>query len=111
VKVRYDLHVLKIDIPGLNNAMALRIKNAIEIRLMVAPLEYGDYLHGTLKGFRKYRVGDHRIVYKVIKNEIFVLAIGKRKDDEVYQLATKRSRHVIMEKPARYKALKRRRTT
>jgi mRNA interferase RelE/StbE len=107
MKVRYARHVLEIDIPSLNKEMALRIKNAIEKRLMVAPLEYGDYLHGTLKGNRKYRVGDHRIVYRVIGNDIYILAIGKRKDDEVYQVAAKRSRTQIMEKSARYKLLNR----
>ncbi len=106
MKVRYDLHVLEVDIPALNKEMASRIKNAIEMRLMVAPLEYGDYLHGTLRGFRKYRVGDHRIVYRVIGKEIFVLAIGKRKDDAVYQIAAKRSRGRVMEKPVKYAGIK-----
>jgi len=41
------------------------IKNATERRLMVDPIKYGDPLRKTLKGYRKLRLGDYRIVYKI----------------------------------------------
>jgi mRNA interferase RelE/StbE len=37
-------------------------------------------LKGTLKGFRKLRIGDHRVVYKVEKKEIIILGIRHRRD-------------------------------
>lgn len=38
-----------------------------------------EKLEGT-RHLRKVRVGDHRIVYAVEKNEVFVLKVGDRKD-------------------------------
>jgi|GEM_PF-2666504 mRNA interferase RelE/StbE len=97
--IKYHPKVLDEDIPSLDKAIAIRIKNAIEKRLMTEPLKYGDYLHGSLKGYRKYRVDDHRIVYRIAGNEIHILVIGKRKDDEVYGIANRRNHNQVMEKP------------
>ncbi len=65
--------------------MQRRIKESIEKRLMTQPEQYGIPLRKTLKGFWKLRVGDYRIVYKIVKEEIHVLAIAHRK--KVYQQA------------------------
>ena len=66
--------------------MAIRIENAIKKRLIINPIKYGFYLHGSLKGYRKLRVGDWRVIYRVINDkEIRIIAIGNRKD--VYKFA------------------------
>jgi mRNA interferase RelE/StbE len=85
VKIRYHPKVKSEDIPRLSPNISKRIENAIEERLMANPIKYGLYLHGSLKGYRKLRVGDWRIIYRVMHNEIRILAIGNRKD--VYQSA------------------------
>ena len=85
MKIRYHPKVKSEDIPGLSPNISKRIENAIEDRLMDNPIKYGLYLHGSLKGYRKLRVGDWRIIYRVMHNEIRILAIGNRKD--VYQSA------------------------
>lgn len=40
----------------------------------------GKKLTGDLTGEFSYRVGDYRIIYTIEKDEIFVEAIGHRKD-------------------------------
>jgi len=85
VKVRYHPKVKSEDIPRLDSYIAIRIENAIRKRLMVNPIKYGYYLRGSLKGYRKLRVGDWRIIYRIIDKEIRIIAIGNRKD--VYKFA------------------------
>ena len=52
---------------------------------MVNPIKYGDPLRKTLKGYRKVRVGDYRIVYKIEGEYISILGIRHRK--EIYKKA------------------------
>ena len=52
---------------------------------MINPIKYGFYLRGTLSGYRKLRVGDWRIIYRIVDKEIRIIAIGNRK--EVYKFA------------------------
>ena len=87
--VRYHPEVKDVDIPLLNATMKKRIKRAIEERLMTAPGQYGEPLRKSLKGYWKLRVGDHRVVFKVVKNEVWVLGIINRKD--VYDRILKRA--------------------
>ena len=65
-----------------------RIKSAIETRLAQAPHRYGKPLRKTLKGYWKLRVGDYRVVYKVVDKEIWILGIIHRK--KVYEKISKR---------------------
>lgn len=77
--VRYHPDVRDKDIPKIDKAMRQRIKSAIELRLMTEPEKYGEPLRRTLKGYRKLRVGDYRIVYKIENQYIFILGIAHRK--------------------------------
>jgi mRNA interferase RelE/StbE len=86
--VFYHPEVRSRDIPKLNGDVRLRIKKAIETRLMVAPQEYAEPLRKTLKGYWKLRVGDYRVVFKIDQEEILILGICHRK--EVYPLMEKR---------------------
>ncbi|MBU4509803.1 type II toxin-antitoxin system mRNA interferase toxin, RelE/StbE family [bacterium] len=86
MKINYHPRVKSDDIPRLSSNIAVRIENAIRRRLMVNPIKYGFYLRGTLNGYRKLRVGDWRVIYRVVDDkEIRILAIGNRKD--VYKFA------------------------
>ncbi len=71
----YHPKVKTDDIPRLNNEIARRIKTAIEQKLIVNPLKYGFYLHGSLHGYKKLRVGAWRIVYRIACNSIRIIAI------------------------------------
>ncbi len=60
--------------------MRVRIQRAIEVRLLVDPLGFGLPLRKSLRGYRKLRVGDYRIIYSITGNNVEILKIGHRKD-------------------------------
>jgi len=78
--LRYHPDVKKIDIPKINENLRLRIKKAIEERLQTAPHQYGEPLKKTLKGYWKLRVGDYRVVFKIVETEVWILGVIHRKD-------------------------------
>jgi mRNA interferase RelE/StbE len=71
---------LKEDLNKLDEFSRSRIRKAIESRLLTDPIKYGQLLKGPLKGFRKLRIGDYRVVYKIVKKEIIILGIRHRRD-------------------------------
>ena len=78
-EIRYHPYVKDVDLPLIDAKMQRRIKTAIETRLMTAPHHYGEPLRKTLKGYWKLRVGDYRIVFKIMDQEIYILGIIHRK--------------------------------
>jgi len=87
-QLRYHPDVKSVDIPLLDAKFRLRIKNAIESRLITAPHLYGEPLRKTLRGYWKLRVGDYRVVFKIVGKEVWVLGIIHRK--KVYKEIEKR---------------------
>lgn len=79
-ELRYHPDVKAVDIPLLNEKLKIRIKNAIETRLATAPHQYGEPLRKTLRGYWKLRVGDYRVVFKIVKNEVWIFGVIHRKD-------------------------------
>lgn len=87
--VQYHPDVKKEDIPAIPKNFLISIKTAIEERLMTDPLEYGEPLRKSLKGYRKLRVGNYRIIYFLRQKDVVILKIGHRKD--VYEKVSKRA--------------------
>ena len=81
-QIEYLDSVVKEDIPALPKRIKNTIKKAIEERLMIDPLGFGKPLRYSLKGHRRLRVSDYRIVYRIDaeKNTILIIAIKHRKD-------------------------------
>lgn len=86
--LRYSQEVKKIDLPKIDNSSRKRIKKAIEERLVARPEVFGRPLRMTLKGYWKLRVGDYRIIFKVINQTIRIYAIIHWK--KVYRQVLKR---------------------
>lgn len=84
----YHADVKTQDIPTRNRDVSRRIQRAIETRLTTEPQRHGEPLRRTLKGYWKLRVGDYRIVFKVVKREVWIFGIMNRRD--VYQRIEKR---------------------
>jgi len=78
-QIKYHKSV-KEDLNGIDNLSKIRIKRAIKTRLPVEPIKFGEPLKRNLKGFRKLKIGDYRIAYKVAEEEISILGIKHRKD-------------------------------
>jgi len=87
-QLRYHPDVKTIDIPLLDSRLRARIKNAIESGLTTGPHLYGEPLRKTLRGYWKLRVGDYRVVFKIVGEEVWILGIIHRK--KVYEEIKKR---------------------
>ena len=81
-EIKYHSAVSK-DIKKINSPDKIRIKKAIENKLVQNPEKYAEHLRGELKNYWKLRVGDYRVVFKVGSKELLVLAIAHRK--EIYK--------------------------
>jgi len=87
-ELRYHPDVKTIDIPQLDAKLKTRIRHAIETRLTTEPQLYGAPLRKTLHGYWKLRVGDYRVVFKIVGSEVWILGIIHRKT--VYDAIEKR---------------------
>ena len=79
-KILYQDIVVREHIPSLPKAFKASIKKAIETRLMVDPVLFGKPLQYSLKGHRRLRVGDYRIIYRIENMTVIIIAIKNRKD-------------------------------
>ncbi len=89
--MRYKLlyhPAIRDDLKKINEKLKKRIKKVLETRTATVPERYGEPLRKTLKGYWKMRVGDYRIVYRIVKQEIIILAIVHRKN--IYKVSDKR---------------------
>ncbi|WP_353269801.1 MULTISPECIES: type II toxin-antitoxin system RelE family toxin [unclassified Wolbachia] len=86
---RYKIKSLKSvterDLPNLPKTIRLRVQKAIKERLTVDPINLGEPLHHSLKGRRRLRVGDYRVVYRVDQSErtVVITEVGHR--DTIYK--------------------------
>ncbi len=87
--VVYHRLVVSDDIPKLSKEWKEKTRRAIEERLFTHPDLYGKPLRRSLKGYRKLRVGDWRIIFKIEKNTVKILIIQHR--SVVYAQAEKRT--------------------
>jgi mRNA interferase RelE/StbE len=84
----YHPDVRKRDIPAISRNLRERIAHAIDTRLTTHPERYGEPLRGTLKGYWKLRIGDYRVVFKVVRSEVWIFGIIHRR--EVYERIVRR---------------------
>lgn len=82
--VEYLEVVVKEDIPALPASARTLIKKAIEERLTVDPIGFGKPLRYSLKGHRRLRVSDYRIVYRIDASKKLVLIVAIKHRKNVY---------------------------
>ena len=80
-QIEYLDVVVQEDIPALATSARPLIKNAIEQRLTIDPIGFGKPLRYSLKGHRRLRVSDYRVVYRIeaSTNKVIIVAIKHRK--------------------------------
>ena len=74
------------DLMKLPKAEAIRILEHIEDELTRQPA-FHPVLKGRFAGLRKLRIGDYRVIYALLGNDILILRIGHRSNvykDDVY---------------------------
>lgn len=81
-EILYLPEVVKKQIPKLNLPIRNRIKKAIEKKLAINPIAFGKPLKYSLKGLRRLRVDDYRIIYKIDENhkKVIIVKIAHRKE-------------------------------
>ena len=79
--VRWDTEALN-DLAELGKAEAVRIVKKVESHLVKDPMNLGKPLSGNFSGFYSYRIGDYRVIYQIIRDELVieVIIVGHRKD-------------------------------
>lgn len=87
-EILYIDQVVNEDLPGILEPLKSEIRKAIESKLMTRPEVYSRPLRRSLKGYRKLKVGDYRIVLRIEDKVVKVFAIQHR--SVVYETAPKR---------------------
>jgi len=83
-RIEYLTSVVADDIPALPKSIKRQIRRAIETKLSTHPFELGKPLRYSLRGARRLRVGDYRVIYRIgPPNVALVVKIGHRR--EVYE--------------------------
>jgi mRNA interferase RelE/StbE len=70
------------DLKDLAKAETKKILDRIEKELSRKP-EANPTLKGQFAGLRKYRIGDYRVIYALLEDDVLILRIGHRR--EVYR--------------------------
>ena len=79
--IQYKRSVEK-DLSRLDKREARRVLGRIEKELSSHPDRYPT-LKGEFEGLRKMRMGDYRVIYAILGNDVLILRIGNRR--EVYR--------------------------
>jgi len=83
-QVEYLRSVVDNDVPALPKSAKRQIRRAIETKLATHPFELGKPLRYSLRGARRLRVGDYRVIYRIEPPDVvLVVRIGHRR--EVYE--------------------------
>jgi len=87
-EIHYHETVTPEDIPRLSASTKVRLKAAIEQKLIAHPETYGRPLRKSLKSYRKLRVGDYRVIFRIENQTVKIFLIQHR--SVVYKHAEKR---------------------
>ena len=88
--VVYHRLVVSLDIPKIPKKWKEKVRRSVETRLTSHPDLYGKPLRRSLKGYRKLRVGDYRVIFKIKGNMVTILLIQHR--SVVYKEINKRNK-------------------
>ena len=77
-KISFKSSVYK-DLKKIDKSKALQILDKIEKELSESPDSYPQ-LTGKFSGLRKFRIGDYRIIFSILKDTVLILRISHRKD-------------------------------
>lgn len=77
-KIVYHPEVVSKDIPKLSQDWQQKIPHSIESKLITKPEVFGKPLRRSLKNYRKLRVGDYRVIFRIDGKTVIVLVIQHR---------------------------------
>ena len=76
------LEQVRKDLKPISKSDKEKIRSAIESKLSSNPIEFGKPLQYSLKGLRRLRVGDYRVIFQIDQSNKIVLVtkIGHRRE-------------------------------
>jgi mRNA interferase RelE/StbE len=77
-KILYKKSVSR-DLKKLSKAEAGRVLDQID-RELTKKADSNPVLKGQFAGLRKFRIGDYRVIYSILGNDVLILRIGHRRD-------------------------------
>ena len=78
-QIIYEEAVIREDFPRLGESVRQRIIKEVGKKLSVAPNQFGRPLEDVLKGYRRLRVGDYRVIYRVDNTSVLVVMVIHRR--------------------------------
>ncbi len=78
-KILYKTSVSRDLKRPLKKAEAVRILNQID-REFPKKADSNPVLKGQFAGLRKYRIGDYRVIYSILGDDVLILRIAHRRD-------------------------------
>lgn len=87
-EIRYHEAVVREGIPKLSSEWKEIIRSSIERKLTERPEVFGKPLRHSARGYRKLRVGDYRVIFRIEKNVVKIIVIQHR--SVVYKILKKR---------------------
>jgi mRNA interferase RelE/StbE len=92
VRVVIDDLVLEKDFKKIDLADQKRILTTIRKKLATEPKKFGQPLRGELKKYWKLRVGEYRVIYEILEEQVlvYIILVGFRRDEDVYKAAVSR---------------------
>jgi mRNA interferase RelE/StbE len=87
-EILYHQAVISEDISKLSREWRDTIQVAIEKKLTSNPEIFGKPLRHSLKGYRKLRVGDYRVIFRIEESIVKIFVIQHR--SVVYKVLKKR---------------------
>lgn len=76
------LDSVKGDLAAISKADKQNIRKAVEKKLTANPIEFGKPLQYSLKGLRRLRVGDYRVIFQINEEpqSVLIVKIGHRRE-------------------------------
>ncbi len=80
------LEQVRKDLKPISKPDKAKIRGAIEQKLSSNPIEFGKPLQYSLKGLRRLRGGDYRVIFQIDQSNktVLIVKIGHRR--EIYDL-------------------------
>ena len=75
---QYHTLVVEKDIPALPKRERSRIQKAIGEKLTTRPEVFGKPLRRSLRGYRRLRIGEYRVIFRIDEDQVKIFAIGHR---------------------------------
>lgn len=82
--IEYDVDIEE-ELRELPKSVREVIRKAIEKKLTVDPITFGKPLRCSLKGYRRLRVGDYRVIYRIIEDKVLVMIVDVDHRRDIYE--------------------------